>query len=95
MPGTSGSFPLQIVPTITSLSTTALIAGSTLLVEGDGFIEEEITVNFGGVAVVDADKTATTLDVFNVTRSINVVAPVGAQSSVTVVTAGGTSNSAE
>ena len=95
VPGTSGSFPLQIVPTITSLSTTALIAGSTLLVEGDGFIEGEITVNFGGVAVVDADKTATTLDVFNVTRSINVVVPVGAQSSVTVVTAGGTSNSAE
>ena len=93
MPGTDGSIPLQIVPRISSFSFTSFTPGVNLRLNGRGFVEGAITVNFGSVALDDPDIGSGTINVFSANSAMNVTIPEGAQpDEVFVETEGGTSN---
>ena len=86
---------LQIVPRITSFSNTDFKPSGnsrSLQLNGGGFIEGRVTVDFGGVSVEDPSTNTTTIDVFSSGTSLNVPIPLDASSEVTVTTDGGTSN---
>jgi len=91
--GKSGSFPLQIVPTITGFTVSVFSTGSNLRLDGNGFVEGAITVNFGSrVSVVDQDTGTSILDVLTDGLALNVTIPAGAGQDLSLVTSGGTSN---
>ena len=95
VPGASGSFTLQVVPKITSFSNLDFRPSGTsrdLRLDGGGYIEGGTTVKFGAASVVDPDTGVGTLNVFSSGTVVTVVIPDGGSGSVTVVTAGGTSN---
>jgi hypothetical protein len=87
---------LQIVPTLTSVTSAA--PGVTSVLDGSGFIEGFITLDFGGALLVDGGPfTNDGVDVQDVGqqngRAVGVV-PAGGGTPVSVTTEGGTSNQA-
>ena len=87
---------LQIVPTIDSFSNGDFAPSGesrNLTLQGGGFREGGITVDYGTAQVVDPDAGYITLDVYSTGNSLNVIIPEGAGGTVTVQTAGGRSNS--
>jgi hypothetical protein len=88
------SIPLQVVPTITSVSNAT--PGLSSIVRGSGFIEGFITVRFGTIDVVDGGPSG--IDGVNVSASPNpndwlqVTVPGGGSSPARIITEGGTSN---
>ncbi len=85
---------LQIVPTLTSVSTATPGSRSTLV--GSGFIEGFVTVRFGAAQVVDGGPfTNDGVDVFfsgGENRGLAATVPNGGGPPVSVTTEGGTSN---
>ncbi|MCP4263025.1 MAG: hypothetical protein GY774_36760, partial [Planctomycetes bacterium] len=102
--GGSGSAPLQIVPTIIDIDLASNVfgTGSNFTVLGSGFIEGELTVNFGATQVVDTDVSSGP-NVYNHTQigagldrsendAISLKVPANASTGlITVETPGGTS----
>jgi uncharacterized small protein (DUF1192 family) len=84
---------LQIVPTLTSVSSTA--PGSFSRLVGTGFTEGQISVNFSGAIVTDGGRFSNDgVDVYSgadFNQRADLTAPAGAASPVTVTTEGGTS----
>jgi RHS repeat-associated protein len=92
--GATGSFHLQIVPTLHSYSLGDFRpsgASRNLTIYGGGFAEGKSIINFGNVAVVDPDTGSATVDVYSSGTAFNTVIPNNAQSLLTVRTAGGLS----
>lgn len=89
--GLSDVFYLQIVPRITSFSFSSFTAGSNLRLNGGGFVEGDMTVNFGSVPVVDPSTSSTTINVHASATRLDVRIPSGAETNVSVTTVGGTS----
>ena len=87
---------LQIVPTLDSVNTAT--PGQFATVNGSGFTEGLITINFGGVPVVDGGPSFDDgVDCFfgngRNNGTCQATVPVGGSAPVTVITEGGTSNS--
>ncbi|MDA0770932.1 MAG: hypothetical protein O2821_12020, partial [Chloroflexi bacterium] len=85
-------FFLQIVPRLTSFSLSSFTTGSNLNLVGSGFVEGDITVNFGSVPLIDPSVLGAIIDVYSLATRMNVTIPSGAESNVFVTTAGGVSN---
>lgn len=93
--GATGSAPLQIVPRIDSFNYgTTFAAGGNLRLNGGGFVEGTATINFGAVAVVDPDTGPNQIDVLSGT-ALNVTIPSSPGTTVSIETAGGTSNAVD
>ena len=93
--GADESFPLQIVPRITSFTNTDFRPSGTsrsIQLNGGGFVEGSITVHFGDSDVADPDVSTGTIDVFSSGTGMNSVIPSSPGALVSVTTAGGTSN---
>jgi hypothetical protein len=83
---------LQIVPVLSTVSSTT--PGQVSALSGTGFIEGFISVDFGGVIVVDGGPFSNDgVDVFNLNNSLNVTVPTGGSAPVQVTTEGGASES--
>jgi hypothetical protein len=85
---------LQIVPVLNSVS--SVTPGQNAFLQGTGFTEGEITVQFGSAKVIDGGVNFNDgIDVFGAggeNRALNVTVPANGSGPVTVVTGGGTSN---
>ena len=90
--GTPANFALQIVPRINGFSNSDYRPGVNLRLDGRGFIEGGITVNFGSVDVVDPSTNSSTINVHSSATLLDVTIPSGAESGLSVTTDGGTSN---
>jgi hypothetical protein len=86
--------PLQVVPTITSVSSAT--PGQISDTRGSGFIEGFITVRFGTVDVVDGGPLSTDdVNVWDWTIQndrADAIVPVSGSAPVVIITEGGTSN---
>ena len=85
---------LQVVPTITSVSTTT--PGELADIRGSGFIESFITVRFGTADLVDGGPLSSdgvdVRDWFSENNRVDATVPMGGASPVLIITEGGTSN---
>ncbi len=92
-----GPLPIQIVPILTGIAGYGVgyqFHGAYEHLTGTGFVEGDITINYGAVPLVDTDTGSSVIDVYSSGTQLNVNSgvPAGAQfGPITVTTQGGTS----
>ncbi len=82
---------LQIVPRLTGYDNGNFGNGQTMYLYGSGFVEGDMTVQFGATNIVDTDPNAG-INVYNANTNLSTVVPNNGSGGVVVVTDGGSSN---
>ena len=93
--GAGGTSALQIVPHLTGFSNSDFRPSGTareFYLDGGGFVEGNITLNFGSSTVVDPSTGTATLDVYSSGTRLDTIIPNNPGSQLVVTTPGGTSN---